>query len=221
MNSDTGNTTSLVLGFPIRTSSDQRSVDSSPRLIAASYVLHRPLMPRHPPCALKHLQHKNQSFSTKKRKITPQRPTPPAAPQRTTPSPLEKDRITRDTSTAANRCSQPLSTNQTPHPTTKTWGNNTPPTTRSGQGTTGLLSQSPTVCSVTPHHLTATTPHPHEGGRRHDGRDAGFLSSSFQITSAPEPHPLQVTAHPTNRPGHRTPTRRGRARDSWCSLERR
>ena len=76
MNSDTGNTTSLVLGFPIRTSSDQRSVDSSPRLIAASYVLHRPLMPRHPPCALKHLQHKNQSFSTKKRKITPQRPTP-------------------------------------------------------------------------------------------------------------------------------------------------
>ena len=47
-----------MLGFPIRTSSDQRSVGSSPRLIAASYVLHRPLMPRHPPCALKHLRHK-------------------------------------------------------------------------------------------------------------------------------------------------------------------
>lgn len=45
-------------GFPIRTSSDQRSVDSSPRLIAASYVLHRLPVPRHPPCALKHLQHK-------------------------------------------------------------------------------------------------------------------------------------------------------------------
>src|SRR5881628_786460 len=56
MNSDTGNTTSLVLGFPIRTSSDPRSVDSSPRHIAASHVLHRLLMPRHPPCALKHLQ---------------------------------------------------------------------------------------------------------------------------------------------------------------------
>ncbi len=66
MYSDTGNTTSLVLGFPIRTSSDQRSVDSSPRLIAASYVLHRPLMPRHPPCALKHLQHKNQLFEKSK-----------------------------------------------------------------------------------------------------------------------------------------------------------
>jgi hypothetical protein len=44
-----------VLGFPIRKSSDLSSVDSSPRLIAASYVLHRLLVPRHPPYALKHL----------------------------------------------------------------------------------------------------------------------------------------------------------------------
>jgi hypothetical protein len=41
-----------VPGFPIRTSPDQRSVGSSPRLIAASHVLHRLLAPRHPPCAL-------------------------------------------------------------------------------------------------------------------------------------------------------------------------
>ena len=39
-------------GFPIRTSPDQRLVGSSPRLIAASYVLRRLLAPRHPPCAL-------------------------------------------------------------------------------------------------------------------------------------------------------------------------
>src|SRR3954468_21455031 len=39
----------------MRKSSDQRSVDSSPRLIAASYVLHRLLVPRHPPCALNNL----------------------------------------------------------------------------------------------------------------------------------------------------------------------
>jgi hypothetical protein len=57
MNSDTGDTTSLVPGYPIRTSSDPRSVDNSPRHIAASHVLHRPLMPRHPPCALTHLLH--------------------------------------------------------------------------------------------------------------------------------------------------------------------
>ena len=42
-------------GFPIRTSSDQRPVIGSPRLIADSHVLHRLLMPRHPPCALNNL----------------------------------------------------------------------------------------------------------------------------------------------------------------------
>lgn len=53
-----GDTTSLVPGFPIRTSSDPRSVGSSPRHNAASHVLHRLLVPRHPPCALKHLHTK-------------------------------------------------------------------------------------------------------------------------------------------------------------------
>src|SRR3954453_17864106 len=55
MGSGAGHTTCLVRGSPIRKSSDQRSVDSSPRLIAASYVLHRLLVPRHPPCALNNL----------------------------------------------------------------------------------------------------------------------------------------------------------------------
>jgi hypothetical protein len=45
----------VLPGFPIRKSSDRSSVDSSPRLIAASYVLHRLLVPRHPPCALNNL----------------------------------------------------------------------------------------------------------------------------------------------------------------------
>jgi hypothetical protein len=51
-----------VPGYPIRTSSDPRSVDSSPRHIAASHVLHRLSMPRHPPCALKHLQTQKPKF---------------------------------------------------------------------------------------------------------------------------------------------------------------
>src|SRR6266550_3440988 len=42
-------------GFPIRTPSDHSSVGSSPRLIAASHVLLRLLVPRHPPCALNNL----------------------------------------------------------------------------------------------------------------------------------------------------------------------
>ena len=52
MHSSAGNTTQPVLGFPIRTSSDQRFVDNSPRHNAASHVLHRLSMPRHPPYAL-------------------------------------------------------------------------------------------------------------------------------------------------------------------------
>ena len=39
-------------GFPIRTSSDHSVLARSPRLFAGSYVLHRLLLPRHPPCAL-------------------------------------------------------------------------------------------------------------------------------------------------------------------------
>ena len=44
-----------LLGFPIRTSWDQRPVIGSPRLFADSHVLHRLLVPRHPPCALNNL----------------------------------------------------------------------------------------------------------------------------------------------------------------------
>lgn len=53
MHSPAGHHTSLWPGFPIRTSSDQRFVGNSPRHNAASHVLHRLSMPRHPPYALK------------------------------------------------------------------------------------------------------------------------------------------------------------------------
>src|SRR3954454_18349908 len=41
-----------VPGFPIRRSTDQRLFNASPWLIAVVHVLHRLLVPRHPPCAL-------------------------------------------------------------------------------------------------------------------------------------------------------------------------
>jgi hypothetical protein len=47
------------VGCPIRRSRDQRSVSTSPGLIAAAHVLHRLLAPRHPPCALVLLIRKN------------------------------------------------------------------------------------------------------------------------------------------------------------------
>ncbi len=52
-------------GFPIRTPWDHSSVDSSPRPIAASHVLHRLLVPRHPPFALDNLnKHKPRTNKT-------------------------------------------------------------------------------------------------------------------------------------------------------------
>ncbi len=44
-----------IRGFPIRTSTDQSSFTNSPWLIAGYNVLHRLLMPRHPPIALSSL----------------------------------------------------------------------------------------------------------------------------------------------------------------------
>src|SRR3954454_23079966 len=63
MNSGAGDTTQLMPGFPIRTPWDHSSVDSSPRPIAASHVLHRLLVPRHPPYALSNLTTKQKRCS--------------------------------------------------------------------------------------------------------------------------------------------------------------
>src|ERR1700750_2898795 len=79
-------------GSPIRTPWDHSSVDSSPRPIAASHVLHRLLVPRHPPFALTNLTTKmlastvqfsnnNQTPTT-----TPPHTPKPAAHNRKTPT---------------------------------------------------------------------------------------------------------------------------------------
>src|ERR671937_854304 len=52
------------VGFPIRTSRDQRLVSTSSGLFAAAHVLHRLLAPRHPPCALILLIRKNTRVAT-------------------------------------------------------------------------------------------------------------------------------------------------------------
>jgi hypothetical protein len=51
--------TLLWPGFPIRRSAGRRLFSASPRLIAAVRVLHRLLVPRHPPCALSILTEKH------------------------------------------------------------------------------------------------------------------------------------------------------------------
>src|SRR3954470_20950206 len=107
MCSSAGHTTCLVRGSPIRTSSDQRSVGSSPRLNAASHVLHRLLVPRHPPCALNNL--------------ATQKPHPPATPQPIR-RPAKNNRWAglQETLYRVRRCSRPLCSSQRPtsHPHT-------------------------------------------------------------------------------------------------------
>src|SRR5665213_1224953 len=64
----TGSSCDAQRGFPIRKSSDQSSIISSPRLIADLYVLLRLQMPRHPPSALRNLiSHEYESISNQPR----------------------------------------------------------------------------------------------------------------------------------------------------------
>jgi hypothetical protein len=63
MYSGTSTSALPLVGFPIRKSRDQRSVSTSPGLIAAAHVLHRLLAPRHPPCALTLLIGKNTKLT--------------------------------------------------------------------------------------------------------------------------------------------------------------
>ena len=80
-------------GPPIRTPSDHSPPAGSPRLIAGHHVLHRPLMPRHPPNAQKNKhttqpkrtrpqsQHKEQRYSRPLYRSQPTRPHTPDQPR--------------------------------------------------------------------------------------------------------------------------------------------
>src|SRR3954469_21244887 len=67
-------------GFPIRTPWDHSLVDSSPRPIAASHVLHRLLVPRHPPFALDNLTTENKMLASTVQFSTNDQPTTINAP---------------------------------------------------------------------------------------------------------------------------------------------
>ena len=119
-------------GFPIRTSSDQRPVIGSPRLIADSHVLHRLLVPRHPPCALNNLQ-------TIKEKITEN-------------SPHTHTQNRRVHSTASRRCSRPLYSSQTTNHTTTSTRENLQHQHQPVTQTTQRAARKPNSAPQWPHH---------------------------------------------------------------------
>ena len=191
MHSPAGNTTQLMLGFPIRTSSDQRLVGNSPRLNAASHVLHRPSMPRHPPYARNTKQH-TLLLHTYERLQT-------VDTQQTT-------QITQKT-----RCSRPLyssHTTHTPHqqpPQQAAEDHGMPqqqehtmlPQTPNSMPThTKTISCHRATLGVTPHEHTrqATSRHP-DGIHQHD---PGCMSTrNFQTNNAAVAHSAtSTTQHP-------------------------
>ena len=132
MNSGAGDTTQLVPGFPIRTPWDHSSVDSSPRPIAASHVLHRLLVPRHPPCALSNLTTKmlasTVQFSTNTQPTTTRAgPHPPGhCPHTSSRSPSRRTNHTGHTGRGCSfRTQQGVHRHHQPHhtlfPTTRRW----------------------------------------------------------------------------------------------------
>ncbi len=105
--SGAGNRTQLRLGSPIRTPPDHSSVANSPGLIAGSNVLHRLLMPRHPPCALCSLPNTNTQQKQQRHTLQNKHPHTPHP----TTNPQQQGRLGTQ---QCGRCSRPLSNNQTP-----------------------------------------------------------------------------------------------------------
>jgi hypothetical protein len=137
MHSDAGDTTQLVPGYPIRTPWDHSSVDSSPRPIAASHVLHRLLVPRHPPIALTNLTTKMLASTIQFSTNNPTHPPPQHTPQTRQPPDLQQF-------VAARQARQ--SRRQQPH--------------------VGLFPQDPTGCSPPPPQTTRRRSTPtHRAGR--------------------------------------------------------
>ena len=112
---DSGRSTRALprVSFLIRRSRDQRSVSTSPGLIAAAHVLHRLLAPRHPPCALVLLirkEHVDVAMEFSRYARARARPTrrPPARTRRAAdPSKLNSVRPARGTTRGrGRRCSR-------------------------------------------------------------------------------------------------------------------
>ena len=179
-----GHTLVGVRGFPIRKSWDRRLVIDSSRLIADSHVLHRLLLPRHPPCALKNLATQGQALNEHPPNTHPHQTNPVTDARRrdqkmTTFSAPPHTTRGQYAMTIKIRCSRPLCSSQTTtrttprrHPTRGTapaWPepDHRPGTTTRSHGQPVLLSQDPTVCQHPHAHPNPVTP---PSTRRRDTR---------------------------------------------------
>ena len=137
-----------MLGYPIRTPSDHSSVDNSPRTIAASHVLHRLLMPRHPPCALQHFNNKKSQTTKPDTKRcshplcnTQHTTTPQPHTTTTTPTPTHNQGDTLDGQARSSH------TKKTP----PTAGVSSGPNSMPNPLLTHKYAKKPGLCSTQPH----------------------------------------------------------------------
>ena len=177
----------MVPGFPIRKSWPQRPVIDSTRLIADSHVLHRLLMPRHPPCALKNFQHNHPSITDKRQHRKPQIHEQQNNQQnhKTTNTHTHKMRQ----APVISRCSRSLYSSQTttPHPHT-THPHQRARVPRTQENKHGLSTETP------------RTPHPP------NGRHSMLVAS--KPNSAPQPSTTSTTTSlPTTSPHKGNPRR--------------
>jgi hypothetical protein len=183
-----------VPGFPIRTPWDHSSVDSSPRPIAASHVLHRLLVPRHPPFALDNLTTKmlasTVQFSTN------DQPTTHNAPhQQPQPPPNRRPRSgMRDQAMP---------------------GRPTPPHPTGHQRSLRPSERQPTVVPSGPNRVLYIPLQPHQINRSHHHSGCTKSTRPLPNTNSPVSPPSSTpTRHP--QAAGSIPAFAG-----WCSLERR
>src|SRR3954453_736663 len=184
------------VGFPIRKSPDQSLFSSSPRLIAASHVLHRLLMPRHPPCALNNLTNTTTTTTLDKNQ--------PEHPKR---RPSRKDArvhcavLNQQTATTPNGPTRPEPPTRDP----ALWNQERPchekaPATRF-PGPRVPLPQDPTACLPPPTSSAAPFPAPHRGAVLGAGHEP-----AAELVSVPPSSTSQAT---------RDPPADGRLLSSW------
>ena len=138
-------TTLDIQGFPIRTSPDHSSFTNSPGLIAGYNVLHRLLVPRHPPIALSSLPKKHTTKQCSRPLCNSQHTSGTKHPQhhnsiRSNPAAEETPHTTQDATSPSGPNSVPSNI-----PTTNT----SPPHPHTAGSTNQHQSQKPSQCSTT------------------------------------------------------------------------
>ena len=142
-------------GFPIRKSTDQSSFTSSPWLIAGYNVLHRLLMPRHPPIALSSLS-PQQKINYKDARVHYT-----ILKQHDTPTPASQSQPTKGTQKHPNlkpgprpKAWEPNSVHTPTNPPTTSPSTPTPPQQGSRQYQTRQQTQSARTRSMLPQQKT-------------------------------------------------------------------